>query len=66
MRKEIVPEQLFVDRILLLVNNLLVENVNFKNNNGNFKYYQFFIDQKERMCYIRKEVEKTKHLIGLE
>ncbi len=71
MRKEIVLEQVFYDQIKGLINNLLIENINYKTR----YYYEDYCrnntvkvieNTKERARYILEEMEKLKHLINLE
>jgi len=66
---KIVPEQLFFDDIRKLINNLLINNPNFKNGHyykqGHFDSFQFMEDQKERATYIFERMEQEKHLINL-
>ena len=58
MRKKTSPEKLFLDRIKMLITNLLIDNINYKNSfRGDFK-----ADTIERAKYILEEIEKTEHL----
>lgn len=60
----ITPKRIFLDRIKLLINNLLIDNHNYK---GNYfmdsSKYDLLEDTKERAKYIIEEIERTKHLI---
>lgn len=59
MRKNISPEQEFINRIKRLITNLLIDNINYKNSyRGDFK-----ADTIERAKYILEEIEKTEHLL---
>jgi len=67
MKKETVPEQLFYDRISTLINNLLIDNINYKTgyyyNRGRGKLME---DTIERATYILHEMDEIKHLINLD
>ena len=71
MRKEIKPEQVFYDDIKKLIINMFTEaNPKIKSsyywdNNHNFRYGEFLVDQKERVKYILERMEQEKHLINL-
>ena len=65
-RREIIPEQIFYDRIKSLIQNLLVTNPNY--DNGYFwdqSKHDFKSDVIERSTYILEELESMKHLINL-
>lgn len=68
-RKAPTSEWIFYHHIKSLIKNLLVTNVNYSNKYFMDEHYTIFNLKKdtiERANYVLEEIEKTKHLIGLE
>jgi len=67
-RKPIEPEKLFVKNITTLINNLLVENKNYKNgyySQSCHHHFNVINDTIERAKYILSDIESTKHLLDV-
>lgn len=67
-RKAQDPQQLFLDTIKNLIKNLLVENINYKNNyyfdaSGRYDYYKFREDTINRAKYILNRIDEMEHLV---
>lgn len=68
MRKEIVPEELFLRKIKRLIDKLLINNQNYNNgyyyrHNSMDAYYELLDDTKKRAEYILEEIENIQHLV---
>lgn len=63
------PEEVFVEHVKKMINNLLIDNPNYRNNyyyrdsSHIWDYWKLLDDTKERARYILEEIEKTRHLV---
>lgn len=64
MRKAIRPEEVFLDRIKVLIKNLLLDNRNYQGSYYSDRgFTKLLEDTKERAQYILDEIDRTDHLI---
>jgi len=65
-KNEIKSENLFVDSVVILIKNLLIDNPNYKNGyyyNNDRTIFDLIEDTKERSKYILQKIDEMKHLV---
>lgn len=66
MKKQIAPEDIFLNEIKTLIRNLLIDNPNYKNHYYSYDYTGLSLmitDTKDRANYILERIEHIEHLI---